>query len=75
MSLHRGCTVRVIACYDETFPEKNLGRLGRIVSDPSYQEVGDDPDTDPFWEVRHAPCNGMKAECVFYWTDELELVK
>jgi hypothetical protein len=66
-----GDDVVVVGRADPTLPESYLGRKGRIVEFPAYQEVGDDPDEDPFILVEHAASKDLEAGTQFYWSEEI----
>jgi hypothetical protein len=61
----------VVRRADETLPEEYLGRKGKILKFMPYQEVGDDPEADPFILVKHPASKDRKACTQFYWSEEI----
>lgn len=68
-----GQLVKVVAQADDTLPDRFMGRIGVVVGWPVYQEIGDDPEIDPVYEVRHGPAYGEAACTQIYWSDEIRL--
>lgn len=67
-----GDEIVVVLRYDETLPDRFLGRRGVVVGPMPYQELGDDPEVDPVYLIKHAPSMGRPYETQIYWTEEIE---
>lgn len=71
----KGDRIVVVQQYDETLPAEFLGRHGVVVGPMPYQEIGDDPKTDPVYLVKHGPSMGRRPCNQIYWNEEIALFR
>jgi hypothetical protein len=73
--LAKGDQIVVVLRYDETLPSDFLGRRGVVIGPMAYQEIGDDPEVDPVYLVKHGPSMGRRPCNQIYWREEIQLYR